>query len=402
MFANHSHNQHDHNGEPTRALTDPEHYHEAQRSTWVSVWVNLLLSILQVIVGFLAHSQALVADGIHSISDLLCDFLVLFANRRGAEPPDSEHPYGHGRIETASSLALGLALVLTGGSLLWFAALRMQHVGDLPNVLPMALWMAIATLVGKELLFRYMLSVGERLRSPMLVANAWHARADAASSLVVILGIGGALLGYVFADSLAAALVGYMIVRIGLKFTWRALRDLIDTGLSAEETEAIRQNLQATPGVHDVHELRTRRMGRHVLVDTHLEVDSRISVSEGHYIAEAARANVLGGHRDVLDVLVHIDPENDVQASPQSGLLERETLLNELETFLPPDLPPPNRVVLHYLQGTVEAEVFYTAPDNLDDKSSQSLLAQLSSAREQVAKHVERHLHWQAVSLKVE
>lgn len=342
-----------------------ERFLAGQRTTWVSVVVNVLLVIVQVVVGFLAHSQSLIADGLHSASDLLADFMVLFANRQSRHPADQNHPYGHGRVETATSLLLGALLVATGGALLVSAGSRLGQLGSMPAVAPMALWAALATLVAKETLFRYMLSVAQRVRSPMLIANAWHARSDAASSLVVAIGIGGNLLGLAFADLLAAAIVGFMIVRLGLKFAYDALRELIDTGLSEEETTQIRETLLTTPGVLGLHELRTRRMAHQALVDAHVLVSPRISVSEGHRIAEAARARVLAGHSQVLDVLVHVDCENDLVINSQPLTLPgRAELENRLRVLLS-GLPAPEKVVLHYLSGRVEAEVVF-APGDVD------------------------------------
>jgi hypothetical protein len=221
----------------------------------------------------------------------------------------------------------------------------------------MALWTAILALAAKEGLFRYMLHVGERLRSPMLIANAWHARSDAASSLVVALGIIGNLLGYNFADSVAAVIVGFMIVRMGVVFSWDAVQELIDTGLSAEEVASIRQVIIDTPGVGSLHELRTRRMAHRSLVDAHVCVDARISVSEGHRIAEMTRKRVLDSHPSVSDVLVHVDVEDDLEHDTKSqNLPDRSELLKQLAPLLV-DLPQPQRVVLHYLNGRVEAEL---------------------------------------------
>lgn len=221
----------------------------------------------------------------------------------------------------------------------------------------MALWTAILALAAKEGLFRYMLHVGERLRSPMLIANAWHARSDAASSLVVALGIIGNLLGYNFADSVAAVIVGFMIVRMGVVFSWDAVQELIDTGLSAEEVASIRQVIVDTPGVGSLHELRTRRMAHRSLVDAHVCVDARISVSEGHRIAEMTRKRVLDSHPSVSDVLVHVDVEDDLEHDTKSqSLPDRSELLKQLAPLLV-DLPQPQRVVLHYLNGRVEAEL---------------------------------------------
>jgi hypothetical protein len=191
----------------------------------------------------------------------------------------------------------------------------------------------------------------------MLVANAWHARADALSSLVVAAGIGGALLGFKFADAVAAIIVGAMIVRAGLRFALEALRELIDTGLEAEELAAVRQTVLASPGVRGLHELRTRHMARQVLVDAHVQVDPRISVSEGHWIAETARQRVLEKHPEVLDVLVHVDAEDDVLGNAALRLPSRNALLAHLKTLLGCELAD-NQALLHYLGRKVEAEVF--------------------------------------------
>jgi cation diffusion facilitator family transporter len=300
---------------------DPERFRAGQRITWVSVAVNIVLTVMQVAVGFIANSMALVADAMHTLSDIIADGFVLWANRKGAEAADDEHPYGHGRYETAASLVLGLLLTITGAGILVSAAGRLQDLGSLPPVGVAAIWAALITLVGKEGLFRYMLGIAERLRSPMLIANAWHARADALSSLVVAAGVGGALLGFAFADAVAAIVVGGMIIKAGLGFAWEAMRELIDTGLPAEEVGAIRQTLATTPGVVDLHELRTRRMAHRVFVDVHVQVDGNITVREGHEIGELARKRVLAAHPEVLDVLIHLDPENDsmIQSEHHNG-----------------------------------------------------------------------------------
>ena len=330
----------------------------AQRATWVSVAVNLVMTIAQLVVGWLAHSQSLIAHGLHSFSDLLSDFLVIYASRQSAHPADAAHPYGHARIETAATLVLGISLALIGGGILWESGLRLQHIEALPAVEYSALWVAIATVLSKEGLYRYLIGVAERLRSQLLIANALHTRADAASALVVVVGIGGALLGWAFLDLLAAALMGFMILRMGVELAWGAIKELIDTGLDERQVDAIRECLLATPGVRGLHQLRTRRMAHQALVDAHVQVDSRISVSEGHRIAESARARVLREHPEVLDVLVHIDPEDDMAPESASFRLPgREAMLRELEPVLA-GLPEPEKVVLHYLNGQVEVEVF--------------------------------------------
>lgn len=342
---------------------DAARYREGRRITHVSIGVNVVLTAMQLVVGVVAHSQSLIADAMHTLSDIFADVFVLFANRRSATPADADHPYGHGRYETAASLVLGLLLVGTGVGILLAAAGRLQHLADAPPVGVAALWAALVTLAGKEGLFRYMLGVAERLRSPMLVANAWHARADALSSLVVAAGIGGALLGFNFADALAAVVVAAMIVKAGGRFAWEALQELIDTGLSADDVQAIRRTLAKTPGIVDLHELRTRRMAHQALVDAHIRVDARISVSEGHRIAEAARRRVLAAHPQVLDVLVHVDAEDDSDHLVCTPLYlpEREELLPQLCTLLDIEAADVDKTVFHYLGAGIEAEVFLAA-----------------------------------------
>jgi len=215
--------------------------------------------------------------------------------------------------------------------------------------------------VGKESLFRYMLHVARKLRSRMLEANAWHARSDAASSVVVVMGIAGNLAGVTSLDLLAAALVAAMIFRMGWKQAYHALMELIDTSLDEKDVAAIRATLLATPGVRDLHELRTRRMGDRALVDAHVLVEPKISVSEGHYIAETARARMVKTH-DALDVMIHIDPEDDSAVKRSLHLPPRETLLAHLEQQLGTPLPLSSRIALHYLEGRIEADIFLAGP----------------------------------------
>ncbi|NTV10653.1 MAG: cation transporter [Zoogloea sp.] len=386
------HSEHSHSLRPEAAL-DAGRARDAQRATWVSIAVNLVLTVAQVAVGLFAHAQSLVADGMHTLSDMLADFLVLVASRRGANPADDTHPYGHGRIETAVSMLLGLLLAGVGVGFLLTAAMRLQNADSLPALHPAALWMSLVTLAGKEGLFRYMLAVAQRLRSPMLVANAWHARADAASSLVVAVGIGGSLAGYRFLEPLAAALVGFMILRMGVSFAYEALRELIDTSVSPEDVAEMRDTLVRTPGVLGVHQLRTRRMAQRVLVDAHIRVDARISVSEGHRIAEQARSRVREAHPEVLDVLVHVDAEDDETETLSTTLPERNILMAELADILGPGVPQAERALLHFLGPRVEAEV-YLPYDWCNDASK------VASLQRRVAEQLAQRPHFAAVSLQ--
>ena len=287
--------------------TPQERAAAASRSTWDSVVVNLVLSTVQIVVGVWAKSQSLIADGIHSLSDLVADFVVLFANHHSQKDADEDHPYGHQRFETAASLVLGLLLLAVGVGMVWSAVVKLENPESVPQVHSVALWVAGGALVGKELLFRYMLAVAKKVKSSMLVANAWHARSDAASSLVVGVGIAGNLAGYPILDPIAALIVGFMVGKMGWEFGWDAMHDLMDRAVDEQEVQAIRQTLLDTPGVAGVHDVRTRKMGDMVVVDAHLEVDAQITVEEGHDIAVDARQRVMQRHR-VLNLMTHVDP----------------------------------------------------------------------------------------------
>jgi cation diffusion facilitator family transporter len=294
---------------------DPEHATHsaaersaaATRSTWVSVVVNVVLSTTQIVVGVFARSQGLIADGLHSLSDLVADFVVLFASHHSKKDADEDHPYGHQRFETAASLVLGLLLLAVGVGMVWSALIKLQSPETIATVHASALWVALGAIAAKEFLFRYMLQVAKAVKSSMLVANAWHARSDAASSLVVSLGLIGNLAGYPLLDPIAALIVGFMIGKMGWAFGWDAMHDLMDRAIDEQEVQAIRETLTNTPGVAGVHDVRTRKMGDMVVVDAHIEVDASLTVEAGHNIAVAARQAVMQRHR-VLNLMTHVDP----------------------------------------------------------------------------------------------
>ncbi len=293
----------------------------AQRSTWVSVGVNVVMATLQVVVGVLSKSQALIADGIHSLSDLVSDFVVLLASHHSQKDADQDHPYGHQRFETGANLALGTILLAVGCGMVWAALRKLEAPETIGTVHGIALWVALTALAAKELLFRYMLRVAKRVKSSLLVANAWHARSDAASSLVVAIGLVGNMAGFTLLDPIAALIVGFMVGKMGWEFGWDAIHDLMDRAVDDEEVAAIRATLVATPGVAGVHDVRTRKMGDMIVVDAHIEVDATLTVEAGHNIAVAARQAVMQRHR-VLNLMTHVDPahrpDHDHDTSPKA------------------------------------------------------------------------------------
>ena len=339
-----------------------------RRATLAAIAANAFLTLSQVAVGLFANAFSLVADAAHTLSDLVTDFLVLTAGLHGADPADHDHPYGHGRIETAATLLLGASLAAVGIGFLWTSGIRLQNMGAQAPLHPAALVMALATLAAKEGLFRFTLAAARRLNAPLLEANAWHARSDAASSLVVAIGIAGSLAGYPFLEPLAAAVVGFLILRMGILLGARAVRELIDTGLPPEELARLRQTIAGTPGVAGLHDLRTRRMAQRVLCDAHVQVDPRITVSEGHYIAASVTLAVRNAHPDVSEVLVHIDTENDGPEMPAGARLPaRAEVAAELAVLIAGDggkdaAPPFQRLQVHYFDRHIEVEVYF-APE---------------------------------------
>lgn len=339
---------------------DPERYAITRRVTLVGAALDLLLASAKIVGGFAAQSQALLADGVHSLSDLVTDAFVLFVARCGHAKPDAEHPYGHERIETAGTVALGIVLILVGAGIAIDALWRLFH----PEALEIPAWWAMAvaavSVVSKEALYHYTLRAARRFRSKLLEANAWHSRSDAASSIVVIVGVGGALLGLGYLDALAAVAVAWMIGRMGYRLARRSVEELIDTALGPEQVEAIRAALMEVDGVRGLHMLRTRRMGPKSLVDVHVLLrDPRLSVSEGHQISETARAALIRKIRGVEDVTVHIDPEDDEEVAPGRHLGLRGEVEARLETAWAgiPEAEAIRRITLHYLDGRIQVEV---------------------------------------------
>lgn len=334
-----------------------------RNATLVAISTNSILSLAQLVIGLFANAFSLVADAVHTLSDLITDIMVLVAGRQGAEPADRNHPYGHGRIETVTTMLLGIVLIGVGAGFLWSSGVRLQHMHESAPLHPAALYMALATLAAKEALFRFSLAAGRRLQAPMLEANAWHARSDAASSLVVAIGIGGGLAGYPFLEPLAAAVVGFLIVSMGARLAWKAVRELIDTGITDAELGELRQTILATPGVIDLHDLRTRRMADRILCDTHILVDPRITVSEGHRISDTVYTRIREAHPEVRDVLVHIDAEEDdaLQSVPPGPPPTRDQIRQLTTELLGDATPLVQRIQIHYLGQRVEIEVMLHA-----------------------------------------
>lgn len=343
----------------TNNISATQRHHATRRVTLVGAITNALLSSVQIVGGVLTQSQALVADGIHTLSDLASDFVVLIATHFAHQDADDKHPYGHGRMETLATVILGLMLAGVAVGIFMQAWERLVSASTLP--VPQAMGMALAALaiLSKEALYHYTIHVARRIQSPLLKANAWHHRSDAISSVVVLIGIAGTQFGLLWFDPLAAMIVAGLIFYMAIKIILESTSELVDTGLDAHEVQEMRNFICAIDGVENVHLLRTRRMGGRVLVDAHLQVDGRISVSEGHHISDTVMYRLRRQFPVISDVIIHIDPEDDETVHPNQDLPSRVELLTVLQAQ--PEMATLwgciDDLTLHYREGKLYLDV---------------------------------------------
>lgn len=337
-------------------MDNTQRYQQAQKITVLAILVTALLGSIKVIGGFIAHSHALFADGIHSFSDLFVDGMVLFASKYGSQDADESHPYGHQRIETAATLLLSLALIITGSGIAWNALDEWIHA---KLVYPDWISLPIIgiSIIANELLFHFTHSIGSKIGSPLIMANAWHHRSDAASSVVVLLGLIGSLAGFLYLDLAAAIFVGIMIIKMGCDYAWNSVKELVDTAVDAELLSKIHDIIQEVDGVKKIHQLRSRFMGEDIFIDVHILVPTKISVSEGHYIAQHVHQSLKKQINSVKDVIVHVDPEDDEICSPSLHLPNRATLNQLMSKELRIDFPQILFWNLHYLDGKISLDI---------------------------------------------
>jgi len=333
-------------------------YLDARKVTLVGAVVNIVLSVIKILAGWLGSSHALIADGIHSLSDLATDALVLLAAKHGAKDADEEHPYGHGRIETLATVVLGIVLIVVALGIGYDAVRRLFDPEHLLVPGMLALWAAIISVLAKEALYHYTVAVARKLRSNLLRANAWHHRSDAVSSIVVVAGVIGSMAGLPYLDAVASVAVAVMVAKIGWELGWHSVHELVDRGLEHEAIEAIREKIIEVDGVRAMHDLRTRRMGGNVFVDVDILVDPSLTVSEGHRISQEVLKRLNDEIDEVIDVTVHIDPEDDETNAPSGDVPMRGVMLERLQSHWR-DMTGAekiNAVDLHYLGGKIRVE----------------------------------------------
>ena len=334
-------------------MNQTERYHQAKKVTLWGAFINALLAIIKCVGGFFFHSQALIADGIHSLSDLLSDSLVLMASKYGSQEADASHPYGHQRIETAATLFLALLLIVAGIGIAWDAV---RHI-ILKDVLTPEIYavpIAVISILANEILFHYTKYIGIKIQSELITANAWHHRSDAASSVIVLLGLLGGLFGFQYVDSIAAIVVGGMILKMGIDYGWNSTKELVDTAVESQQLKTMEKIIKDVNGVVRIHQLRSRMMGGDIYVDVHILVAPKISVSEGHFIAQKVHHRLMSQIDPIKDVTVHVDPEDDEEVSPSLHLPERaeieETLIHQWQIAH----PEITSWTIHYLDGKIE------------------------------------------------
>jgi cation diffusion facilitator family transporter len=358
----HDHHHHQMDGPPPENASEKAkaRYRDTFMVTIVGSILDFGLAVAKIAAGLAAHSQALIADGVHSLSDLATDFIVIFAAKHAHEEADEEHPYGHGRIETAATVLLGIALIAVGVGIGWDAATRLFNPDELLQPTMLAVWISVISIVSKEAIYHYTMHYAKKHRSEMLRANAWHSRTDAISSIVVLVGVAGTMAGLAYLDAIAAIIVAGMVAKIGWGLGYQALQELIDTGLAPEMVEEIREKVLEVKEVQSLHMLRTRRMGGHALADVHIQVNPRISVSEGHQIAETVRAVMIREFDELTDVMVHIDPEDDEEGPSTAHLPLRSRFHDQLKEAWQGCAAADQirKYNLHYLNGQIELEIF--------------------------------------------
>ena len=270
--------------------------------------VNLALVLVKVAAGVLGHSAALVADALHSLSDLASDIVVLLGYRVGRKPEDATHPYGHGKVETLSTSIVGGLLVAVGLAMGAGALRSLASADPLPRPGGVALWAAGLSIVIKEVLYRWTARVAHSEDSRLLLANAWHHRSDALSSVAALAGVAGARWGATWMDPAAALVVCFFVVKVGWELGWQAVRELVDTAPDRSLLERLGAAVSGVQGVRSHHGLRARRLGKDVLVDVDIEVDPELNVVQGHDLARAVREALLKKVRGVRDAMVHVEP----------------------------------------------------------------------------------------------
>ena len=363
----------------------------ALRVTWLGLFANLILAIAKGFIGTIAHSSALIADAGHSVSDLLSDSITLWAVHMSGVPKDKNHPYGHGKFETVGTFIVAIFLLLTGVGVAWHV-LNKIDTPEVPGTA--ALWMAGIAICFKEALFHVTRMVGRRSGSRVLLANAWHHRSDAISSVAALVGIGGAQWGIPLMDPIAGVLVAGLIIKTGIDIGYESIRELTDETVEEEVISELGHILAEIDGVDHFHEMRARRMGPKLLVDLHIEVDSMMSISAAHQVAERVRLRILDELPAVNEVLVHVDAEDDFVESKE-GIEETKDIVlmrpqTEIESDVKkilteiPEIQGITHIYCHYLNQELTVQVNILLDEEMQIRDAQKIASKARMKIEEI------------------
>jgi len=292
---------------------------EIKKVTIKGILVNLLLSAIKIVIGYFANSQALIADGIHSFSDLSTDISIIFGVKFWLAPADQQHPYGHHKIELLVTIFISLVLIVVGFMILLNSVLWLNNV-DTQTPQLAAFIAAVISIILKEWLYRYTVKKAKQLKSSAVKANAWHHRSDAISSIpvAIVIILSSIYPDLIFLDCVGAIVVSVFIIYPACKMFYDSICCMIDEGLDKESLKQIEEIALMTENVSEVHDVRSRKIGQTIFLDMHVLVDGNIPVKEGHFISEQVKKNLMEFNTDILDVLVHIEPFNSQESKKNS------------------------------------------------------------------------------------
>ena len=289
--------------------------------TWAGSFVNFLLVIFKFIAGILGHSAAMIADAVHSLSDFATDIVVLIFTRISNKPQDKNHDYGHGKYETLATAIIGIVLFAVGASICWNGLQAIQTVwqgGRLPAPGMLAFAGAIISIVSKELIYRYTIHVGRKINSSAVIANVWHHRSDAFSTIGTPIGIGGAIVlgeSWSVLDPMAAVVVSFFIMKVAVQLLKPCVDELTEKSLPDEIEKEICLIAENTPGVSAIHNLRTRRIGNHYAIEMHVRMDGHLTLYEAHAKASVIENKLKEKYGNETHVGIHVEPVKDADGT---------------------------------------------------------------------------------------
>lgn len=287
--------------------------------TLVGSVVNIVLTVFKILAGIMGRSTAMIADGIHSLSDLLSDIIVIVFVKISSKGRDKNHDYGHGKFETFATLIISLMLIVVAANLMSGGINKIRLIldgGEVSSPGMIALWAAVASIVFKEALYHYTIIQGKALNSPMMIANAWHHRSDAMSSIGSLIGIGGAIFignKFVILDPVTGCVISIFIFVMAVRMSVPAIKELLDVSLPDEVEERIEATAKTIPGVIELHELKTRREGPGIIMEGHLVLHSDISLKEAHNISKKVEESLRKEFGPETQISLHLEPEDDAE-----------------------------------------------------------------------------------------